>query len=154
MIKEYLQSPRHRTFAIALVVMLSIIAFVELNSSSQEAKLESIDTFIPFGFVLVPIELQNADSLSAMISEFGVVDLFSGIGSQQKRVGRNLKLMRAPLNPDRLAVLVPENEVSRLMQIPGPYWAVMQNPNLKSASAIQKNVKKFSKIEYFDRGEK
>lgn len=148
--KNWLADPRNKTLAIAMSLMLLIIVCVQMTSK-PEATVEdeaSADTYIPEGFVLVPIEIQNVDSLSSLIGEFAVVDLFRGPHSQ--RVGRRLKLLRAPLNPQQFAVLVPEAEVSALLQIPGPYWAAIQNPQQsKNAEIASKKIKK-SRVEYFE----
>lgn len=135
---------------IALTVMALIIAAVQFLPSpapTGESSPESADTLIPEGYVLVPIELQNSDSLSSLIGDYAVVDLFRGPNSQ--RVGRRLKLLRAPLNPQQFAVLVPEAQVSGLLQTPGPFWAAIQNPNQKQKTEIQ-SKKKASRIEYFE----
>jgi hypothetical protein len=148
-ITKWFQDPRNRTLSIAIALMLIIILGVYLTSSNSPALQEaeaSADTYIPEGFVLVPIELQNAESLSSLISNYAVVDLFRGPSSQ--RVGKRLKLLRAPLNPQQFAVLVPEAEVSTLMSTPGPYWAAIQNPQQTKSTEIAARNKK-SRIEYF-----
>ncbi len=150
MIRRWFLDPRNRVLVIALVLMAIVIAGVNLaaprvaEDTTPEA---SADTYIPEGFVLVPIELQNADSLSSLIGEFALVDLFRGPRSH--RVGKRLKLLRAPLNPNQFAVLVPEEQVSELLQTPGPFWAAIQNPQLKKSTEIGKRHQK-SRIEYFE----
>ncbi len=149
-IRKWIQDPRNRTLTLAMAVMLIIVLCVNMFSSNQPAQetaVASADTYIPDGFVLVPIELQNAESLGSLIGAYAVVDLFRGPKSQ--RVGRRLRLLRAPLNPEQFAVLVPEGEVSTLMSIPGPYWAVIQNPQQRKATEIANQHKK-SRIEYFE----
>ena len=150
MILQKLKQPRFQTLVAALSLMFIVILYVELSAKPTAQNPESVDTYIPAGFVLVPIELQNADSLSSMIGDFAVVDLFTGLDGQQRRVGRSLKLIRAPLNPDRLAVFVPDDQVASLLKIPGPYWAALQNPNNRESASIQKDKKPQSRIEYFD----
>ncbi len=148
-IKKWLQDPRNRTLLFALALMLVIIVVVNLTShqpSTEAADPASADTYIPNGFVLVPIEIQNSESLSSLVGSYAIVDLFRGPGSQ--RVGRRLRLLRAPLNPQQFAVLVPETEVSTLMSTPGPYWAAIQNPQEKKSTEIAAQKKK-SRIEYF-----
>lgn len=150
-LKPWLTDPKNRALLIALGVMILIISFTSLFGGKQadETSVQEVstaDTYIPDGYVLLPIELQNADTLSSMIGEFAVVDLFQG--PQSKRVGKRLKLLRAPLNPNQYAVLVPEGEVSTLMSSPGPYWAAIQNPNLRKGSSITQHSKK-SRIEYY-----
>jgi hypothetical protein len=148
-LKKWLQDPRNRTLTIAVASMLLIILCVHLFSSpaSEDAQAaESADTYIPEGFVLVPIDLQNSDSLSSLIGSYAVVDLFTG--NRSKKVGKRLKLLRAPLNPQQFAVLVPEGEVSNLLANPGPFWAAIQNPQQSRGTEIASKFKK-SRIEYF-----
>lgn len=147
-IQKWLQDPRNRTLAIAVAVMLLIILSVSLFSGSTPEMVEeaSADTYIPDGYVLVPIELQNADSLSSLIGAYAVVDLFRGPKSH--KVGKRLKLLRAPLNPDQFAVLVPEAQVSALLETPGPFYAAIQNPQQTKETEIATRSKR-SRVEYF-----
>lgn len=87
------------------------------------------DTFIPKGYVLVPIELANFDSVSALIDQFGVIDLYAGApqSAGSIKIASRIKMLRAPLNPQLLAVLVPEKDSSSIMKRSGPFWAVVQN---------------------------
>lgn len=135
---------------IAMTVMLGIVVIVQSTqsqkSAGEEDSGESADTYIPDGFVLVPIELQNAESLSSLIGSYALVDLFRGPNSQ--RVGKRLKLLRAPLNPNQFAVLVPEGEVAAVLAQQGPLWAAIQNPQQRKSTEISSRQKK-SRIEYF-----
>ncbi len=150
-LKLWYQIPRNRSFTIAMSFMILIVAISIFFSSgttneSDSTLPETADTYIPEGFVLVPIELQNVDSISSLVGDVAIVDLFQG--PESKKVGKRLRLMRAPLNPSQYAVLVSENEVQRLLASPGPYWAVIQNPNQSKKSVISDRSKK-SRIEYF-----
>jgi hypothetical protein len=150
-IKAWSLVPRNKSFLISVLAMLIVAVLVNLfNSSKPETTsvaLESADTYIPEGFVLVPIELENVNSISSLVGEFAIVDLF--YGPLSKKVGRRLRLLRAPLNPNQYAVLVEEKEVQNLLSTPGPYWAVIQNPNQNKKSIIEKQSKR-SRIEYFN----
>lgn len=153
-IKKWLLDPKNKVMSIAMIGMLIIIIITSFlpkpQISSESQAPESADTYIPDGYVLVPIDIQNIASLSSLIGQFAIVDLFSGIpGNKQQRVGQKLKLLRAPLNPEQFAVLVPENQVSQLLQIPGPYWAVIKNPESSGKAVIQKKSIKKSNIEYY-----
>lgn len=93
----------------------------------------SVDTFIPRGAILVPIEVANSDALSSLVGDLGgVVDLYLAATEKQKggiKVGSRLKLVRAPRNPQQYAVLVRNDEDSqRLLKFSGPFIAVVQNP--------------------------
>ena len=150
--KAWYGQPKNKIFVASAALMLVILVATQLISFSPPETAdhlpESADTFIPAGFVLVPLELQNAESLSSLMGSFALVDLFTGLpGSRNQRVGKRLKLLRAPLNPQQFAVLVPEKDVSQLLSSSGPYWAALQNPNEKSPGSISK--KQNVRIEYF-----
>ncbi len=77
------------------------------------------DTHIPPGYVLVPIEVQNFDSLDSILGPYALVDLFqnqSDASSAVKVVARNVRLLRAPQNPSHFAVLVQESSVDRILR--------------------------------------
>jgi len=150
--KKWIQDPKNKILVIVMFFTLLILVVIQSTSSphqSTETELESTDTLIPDGFVLVPIEIQNIDSLSSLIGPYAIVDLYSGApGGKQQRVGQRLRLLRAPLNPQQFAVLTPEHQVSNLMATPGPFWAVIQNPQQKKNASIRQK-KTPSNIEYF-----
>jgi hypothetical protein len=104
----------------------------DLNATT-ESKEKSVDTYIPRGFVLVPLEIANSDSLTSLVGNLGgVVDLYLATNSGSKsglKVGSKLKLLKAPLNPNQFAVLVREDESPKLLSYTGPFIAVVQNPD-------------------------
>jgi len=119
-------------------IVLGFIAFLSSPEKSEKVETpllpepKSVDTFVPRGLVLVPIEIANAESLSSLIGDVGgVVDLYLATTPQQKggiKVGSKLKLLRAPLNPQQYAVLVKETDSAKLLSYTGPFIAVVQNP--------------------------
>lgn len=121
----------------------SLFSSENKKQSPQEPPAEafSADTFIPAGKVLVPLEIANAESLEGLIGEVGgIVDLFTTTpydGKKNQKVGTRLKIMKAPLNPRQFAVLVDEETSQDLLQYPGPFLAVIQNPR-QTAGKIQK----------------
>lgn len=134
---------KNNSLAVAFVV-LGILAYFSQSSSTEERPNESflpepksVDTYIPQGFVLVPIEVSNAESLASLVGEKGgVVDLYLTSNEKQKgglKIGSRLKILRAPLNPQQYAVLVKDSESSRILSHPGPFTAVVQNPDTKGA---------------------
>jgi hypothetical protein len=150
-LKDWLQEGRNRVLLIAITLMVVIVVTVEwLQPKGPESAAEaSPDTYIPEGYVLVPIEIQNSESLSSLIGSFAIVDLFQAPGSH--RVGKRLKLLRAPLNPQQFAVLVSESHVAELLNHQGPFWAAIQNPQ-QSQSSEQVTLPTKSRIEYFRGG--
>ena len=91
---------------------------------------KNVDTLIPEGFVLLPVELSNRDSLDGFLSEKGVVDLYVSNSSSMKtiKVAGGVKIIRSPQNPDQLAVLVSEKKARFLIKRSEAFYAIIQNP--------------------------
>lgn len=155
-LKNKLKDRKNQTLLLAFFAMIILVFVFQPHEqpikTTNSTNTESIDTYIPAGFVLVPIEIQNTEQLSSFINDYAIVDLFSFQKGQIKnKVAQKLKLLRAPLNPQQFAVLVPENQTSQLLSNPGPFWVAVQNPNRNVNAEFQKTHK--SNIEYFQ-GEK
>ncbi|WP_413558683.1 hypothetical protein [Bdellovibrio sp. HCB209] len=138
-------------------VVLGCISYFNSNAkpvpapTAEELPPESVDTFIPQGLVLIPLELSNSESLASIIGNMGgVVDLY--LTSQEGRKGGYLvasrvKLVRAPRNPDQFAVLVKESEGQKILKQNGPFVAVVQNPEVRGSKVVQER-KNSVQIEY------
>ena len=98
-----------------------------------------MDTHIPIGFVLVPIQVINKEALYALLGSHGVVDLFLSGKKGQKvyKIAHHVRILRAPLDPSRFAVLVPEREASKVLKHNQPLFAVVQNPQQKGTRFYQ-----------------
>ena len=132
------------------ILVFGLIAFIwERNKvttplAANETR-KSVDTFIPLGFVLVPIQLSNAEALDSMISATGVVDLFipdMKKPGHNKKIAEHIKILRAPLNPNQFAVLVPEKNSGQLVHYEGAYFAVVQNPKALGTQIETKPIRK------------
>jgi hypothetical protein len=98
--------------ALLALIPLGFYLFLQPTPTPPAAATASLETHIPKGFVLVPIEIENYESLDSVFGQFGIVDLFQKAGV----IARNVRLLRAPNNPGRFAVLVPEREAERLLR--------------------------------------
>ena len=77
-----------------------------------------------------------------------MVDLYLPQGKNNSlKVGSKLKILRAPYNPDLYAVLVREQESNKILSHPGPFVAVVQNPNAEGTNLTEISSRKIS-IEY------
>lgn len=145
-------------FAILFLLILSAIALPSSRSQSTETALEpETDTTIPQGFVLVPIELENQRSLDSIIGSHAVVNLYKGsqlTDQKGKLVGRHLRLLRAPLNPEQFAVLVPESEVAQFATPAAKFYAVLQNRRALEGATVTRDAKAKRQVEYFQGGSK
>lgn len=138
----------------AAFIGLGLLALVlpvqkEEPATPIDKSVVSADTFIPKGFVLVPIELSNANSLSSLVGEVGgVVDLYlPQAKGPSRKVASRLKILRAPYNPDLYAVLVREQESGTILNYTGPFVAVVQNPQAQGQNLSDNKVKKIQ-IDY------
>ena len=102
---------------------------------------QDIDTYIPEGFVLLPIELSNASSLDGLLEAKGVVDLYTAGRSGWEKTAEAIKIIRSPRKPDHFAVLVPEEKIRFLIQKFQSFHAVIQNPNKKGVRIQHARVK-------------
>ena len=159
-IKQYLKKwwsePVNKSLLLALLVMI-LVGFVISGAQKAQSKTESnesfsTDTIIPPGHVLIPIELANHESVSGLIGEFGMVDLYTSKGAFQKGgqvIGSHLRLIRAPLNPQQFALLIPEGQSAKILQAEGPYFAVVKNPKrFEDPEIAQHKMKIKARVEY------
>ena len=127
-------SQQNKVLLLSFLILISAyLLFSPKKAETSRGEKIYADTLIPAGHVLIPIELANADSVSALMDQYGVVDLYSGsinmVGA--KKLASKVKILRAPLNPNQYAVLVPENLSNHIMSLSGPFWAVVQNRDTK-----------------------
>lgn len=134
---------------IALLVLAILWPRQEQKTEVQQA-IEA-DTVIPAGFVLVPIELLNFEALSALVGSYAIVDLFApntDPNQRPRKIGSDLRLLRAHLNPNQFAVLVPENESDLVVSQATPLIAVIQNRSKnEQTKLLRTKSQKKSRIE-------
>lgn len=133
-------------------------AFAILKSTPPPAKPveeiipESVDTYIPHGFTLIPLEISNTDALASIMGNMGgVVDLYLAPNESRKggiRVATRVKLLRAPRNPEQFAVLIKESEGQRVLQFSGPFIAVVQNPDVRGGKLAAEKTQNSVRIDY------
>jgi hypothetical protein len=139
--------------AVALCLAAGLLAFIwdqRANESTDTLKpepesVEEAATYIPEGFVLVPIEVANFESLDSILGKFGVVDLF--VASEDSRgrprkIAERVKILRAPLNPDHFAVLVPDNESQKIVAYSGALTVVVQNPKRAGPNLVKPGARR------------
>ena len=130
--------------------LIILLIFHEPQEKNQEAAppTGAIDTLIPAGHNLIPIEIENLEQVNGLIDRFAVVNIYQVSHDQQtksKLVGKNMKLIRAPLNPQVFAVLIKDEEQERMMSFPGPFRIVIQNRN--NAETQMSKERRFSSVQ-------
>ncbi len=149
-------SKQNKLLLCSFLVFIAFSLLYSLNRKEPTKKSQELiyaDTYIPKGFVLVPIELANFESVSALIDQFGVIDLYAGAPQMAGsiKIASRIKMLRAPLNPNLFAILVSENNSSDIMKRSGPFWAVVQNRQSAEEHKEAKATKPVQ-IEYYKGG--
>lgn len=136
---------------LSLVPITGQILMQNSNAAPSERPSVAVDTLIPKGFVLVPIEVQNYEALDSILGRLGVVDLFQGGGESavsQRLVARNVRILRAPQNPSHFAILVREEEVSRILQQGGQFTVIVKRQQSDGTEFVNTEKPKRRKIVY------
>ncbi len=103
-----------------------------------------LDTYIPKGESLVPIQVSNYESLDQIIGQYGVVDLLSTPltpTEKAKRVAYAVKLIRSAKSPRHFSVLIPAEEAPKLAGYSGEFTVVVRNPKLIGTKFVKENTK-------------
>ena len=101
-----------------------------------------MDTYIPKGFVLVPIDVQNFEALDSILGHFGVVDLLqtaSPTNPQQHLVARNVRILRAPQNPSHFAILVEEGAVATVLKYGSQFTVIVKRPDKTGTEFVKED---------------
>ncbi|MEK6554691.1 MAG: hypothetical protein AABZ31_05595 [Bdellovibrionota bacterium] len=104
----------------------------QLETSSQA----DIDTFIPSGFSLVPIEVINSNGLDSILGRFGMVDLF--LENQKIAIMKNVRLIRGIRADGTWAVLVPTQFVQDLLGAGGRFLVSIRSRNNQNSEMVKK----------------
>ena len=126
---------QNKILIISFVIFLGLYFLLTYRQKPQQEskiannKLETADTYIPAGHVLVPIEIENVESVSGIIGAFALVDLYTRPPQALEMflVAQKIKLIRAPLNPNQYAVLVTESQSVDLLKINPRFWVTIHN---------------------------
>ena len=128
--KQQLKNNLHLVIAFTILITMALVsAYTRDNKENPIGRPIEVDTIIPKGYVLVPLELENREAISSVIQNFGIIDLFSGNpdGGHARKIASRIKLIRAPYNPNQFAALVKEQLSEKMMKESGSFFAVIQN---------------------------
>jgi hypothetical protein len=132
--------------AMGFAALLGTILNSEPEPQAAPQTMESVDTMIPKGHILIPLELENLEQISSLIGSSGVVDLYTG-GTETKRrklIASRIKIIQAPFNPQVYAALIHEDEGVAIQNYFGPFRATVQNPKQAGGRVTQVQTKKLS----------
>lgn len=139
-LKQYFQDPKSRMTLIlcGIVAVLICIQSLFFNSTSsadvppQNPYVYLADQ-IPEGFTLVPIQIQNSDSIASMMDITAVVDLFSSESLTRKKqlLARNVKLIKVPGHGLQFGAVLGEDNQKKVFDLTEPVFAVLKSNRAK-----------------------
>jgi hypothetical protein len=101
-------------FSSLILTVLSFLWIFQKEPHTPEKETDELGTVIPVGYLIVPVELQNAKSLSMMVERQGVIDLFL----RGQILARNLKIIKLSKDENTVfGALVPDKLASQLQFI-------------------------------------
>lgn len=139
-----------KVYKIGLLLIFAVVLSLLMETpKAQVGRSASLDTFIPKGHVLVPIRVENYESLDSVLGPFGVVDLYEvdkdGRPSSQPTV-KAIRILRSPQKPDHFAVLAPESKVHQVMENGARFQVVLKNPDQSGTEFVDQAVRPRVKI--------
>jgi hypothetical protein len=116
-------------FAASIALLLGLQALLSQGDAKGESEGEwqGIDVFIPRGFRLVPIEIDNLKSVKELISGYAFIDLLKV--QNKKPVLNGVRLLQSRYNENVFAVLVPEDKVQMLLGEGETFFVVVRGRN-------------------------
>ena len=144
LIKKYWM---HSIILVFLLVFSIVPKFLPVSSKKTPAP-PSLDSLVPKGFVLMPLEIRNSPDIQNIIGSYGVVDLYAysaNTGLPEILAASALKVLPPSTEEGSFTALVPEKSAIHLFSYTESFYAVIQNPQ-KTGSKIYKKEKKKSLI--------
>lgn len=137
-VKEFLEKNKKWTLMFLVSSFLAIICSFQEPEHIRSEPIE-LDIMIPAGFVLLPIEVENYESLDSVLGQVGVVDLYQNQNgkSQRRLVASFVRILRNPHNPNQFSILVPEKNAPTITNNFGPYFVSLR-PRKAGTSFEQK----------------
>lgn len=148
-VKNLTDPYKHLLFIFGLFVFIYCLSFCERTKDpSTTSKKVTLDTLIPENYVIYPIELTNAQAISHLIDQYGVVDIYTTDINTQKvvKVLSKVKIVRPSAESATYSVLIPYQHENKLTAYTGPYWAAVQNKQTQENSTNTVDYKKPSKV--------
>lgn len=110
-----------------LLTILSLLGTKEQKKITVASSKIEVDSLIPLGYTLIPIEIKNLSQVSFLIGEYGVVSIFEA-GNNAQPIAQGVRLIRSPLDSGHFAVLAPQNKSHVILNSKSPFYVTILNP--------------------------
>ncbi len=160
--KKYLEDKNARlTIIVTLVVSLIIIIAPLFNNKTKqsnpvasenlnhgqnkEQSQEYLSGYIPEGYVLIPLEIENIDSISNLVERAARADLYSSsqtLNGKRQLALKNIKIIRNAPDLSYFSALIEEGQNKHIEMLSQPVFAVLKSKKVR----LNKNQKKVFKL--------
>tara|TARA_B100001248_G_scaffold224187_1_gene181283 strand:+ start:8909 stop:9415 length:507 start_codon:yes stop_codon:yes gene_type:complete len=135
--------------ALVVIFLSSFAWFNEEPVPQNTQSMQGLDTMIPAGHSLIPIDIEMSEKLDSLIGPYGKVNLyFVHPNGKSRYVARAVKLLRAPKNPNVFAVLVPYRHVSWFMSLEGRFRVSLASQQEEDGTFLVTPSARKSKVHY------
>ena len=148
MIKGIFKKINNTQQIIIYMAVTAIIAIIiwRIDTSKQTIAKPTnynLHTEIPAGYNLYALEIDNFESINAIVDDYALVNLYQVHQSKRSQLAlQKVKLIRSPKDPRYFAVLATNAELEILTSFPGPFKVALQNPNSPNKNIVKRNIAK------------
>lgn len=153
LIKKYLSGKREIWLTFIFAALITLTWSLSNNKRAEtpiKEKDDAYDTYIPYGYTLVPIEVQNYESLDSIFGNYGIVSLYFPSDEKNKKprlLAERVKMLRAPLNQGQFGVLIKDNDAGQIAGHAGPLFVVVHNRETKTNGLIKSPTSKTARFQ-------
>ena len=155
-LNDKLQNKNVQLF-LSIIILVSVTAVLgaimntdsknqrKANQSEKNEVTEGIDTYIPKGHILIPIEILNKEALKGILEGKGVVNLYS---AKKRKIAQNVKVIQAPLNREVFAVLVRENEAGPILENASGVFVTINSGKIDETGSVFTEKKSSTEVNF------
>ena len=129
-----------------LLALISLITQKSTSTITTKNHIMGIDTSIPIGHSLIPIEIKNLSQISSLIGDYGVVSVFE-TGNHNLPIAQGVRLIRSPLDKSHFALLAPQQKSHIILNSKQPFYITILNPKSFSNTFRKKKIRNHSRIQ-------
>lgn len=151
----YKQDPTQLVITGLILVLVLGLAISGLGEKSvatapRADAIETSDQWIPEGWILLPIRLENQESLISLIGDYAWADLYTTSPdgrSKGIKVAKKIKLIRSSSDPTQLAVMATEEQAGQIATLHAGFVAVIRRreTSIKSTDTQKQTLSRIQK---------
>jgi hypothetical protein len=140
------------TFLIGFILIAALLSSFISSPSSSEKNLPSNDdltTYIPKGYRLVPINVENYKNLDQILGNYGIVDIYlrkyKGDKVESLQIASAVRAVRGTETSEAIGLILPKEEVKRILNFSGPFYLSLSNEKQEGTLFVKSEPSKLTK---------